>query len=77
MWIEWGTRLVTILALLIIISGLVVLALPDTMEGRQMIQLDATHSLRAADLIGAVMVVIGATITWVAVLAWQRRRIQQ
>ena len=77
MWFEWGARLITVLALLTIIVGLVVLGLPDTMEGREMVRLDAAHSLRVADLIGAGMVGFGALVTWAAVLAWQRKRIQQ
>lgn len=77
MWIEWGARLITILALLTTIGGLVVLGLPDAMEGPEIIRLDATHSLRVADLIGAAMVGVGAIVTWATVLAWQRRRTEQ
>ena len=77
MWFEWGVRLVTILALLTIVAGLVVLALPDAMEGQEMFRLDAAHSLRAADLIGAGLVAVGALVTWAAILAWQRKRIQE
>jgi drug/metabolite transporter (DMT)-like permease len=77
LWIDWGTRLITILALLTIIIGLVVLALPDPQEGREMIRLDATHCLRVADLIGAALVAIGALLIWAALLAWQRKRIEQ
>jgi hypothetical protein len=76
-WFEWGTRLITVLALLIIITGLVVLALPELMEGGEIVQLDKAHSLRVADLIGAAMVGAGALMTWGTVLAWQRRRIEQ
>jgi hypothetical protein len=75
--LEWGVRLVTILALLTILGGLLILALPDTMEGQLIIRLDKTHSIHKADLIGAALVGAGALMTWAAVLAWQRRRIQQ
>jgi hypothetical protein len=64
------------LALLVVIVGLVVLALPDTREGPELLQLDATHSLRVADFIGAGLVAAGALVIWITVLAWQRRRIQ-
>lgn len=77
MMFEWGTRLAAIIALVTILSGLVILALPDTLEGREMIAIDDTHSLNTADLIGAVLVGAGAVMTWAVVLAWQRRRIQQ
>jgi len=76
LWVEWGARLVTLLGLLSIIVGLVVLALPDRMEGQEIVRLDTAHSLRAADLIGAAMVGLGALLTWAAVLAWQHKRIQ-
>jgi hypothetical protein len=74
---ELGTQLVTILALLIIIIGMVVLALPELLEGGEIVQLDKTHSLHVADLVGAVMVGSGAILAWAAVLTWQRRRIEQ
>jgi len=69
--------MITLLALFAIIAGLVVLALPDAMEGQVMIKLDAAHSLSVTDLIGAGLVTIGALVTWATVLAWQRKRLQQ
>lgn len=77
MWFEWGVRLISILALLTIVVGLLILALPEMMEGQEIVSLDKTHSLRAADLLGAALVAAGAVLTWAAVLAWQRKRIQQ
>ena len=77
MWLDWATRLFTILALVITLIGLVILALPDRLEGQQMVRLDAAHSVHVADLIGAGLVGAGGLTTWAAVLTWQRRRIQQ
>ena len=77
MWLDWSTRLLTLLALLTTVIGLVVLGLPDTMEGEELVRLDATHSFRRADMIGAGLVGVGVLLTWVTVLAWQRRRIEQ
>ena len=74
---DWGTQLITILALVIIISGMVVLALPELMEGSEIVQLDKTHSLHLADLVGAAMVGAGIILAWAAVLTWQRKRIEQ
>ena len=73
MWLERSARLITLLALLIAIAGLLVLALSDTREGPELVQLDATHSVRVADLVGAGLITIGALLIWAAVLAWQRR----
>jgi hypothetical protein len=75
-WIQWGARLVTLLALLTVIAGLVVLALPEAREGPELVRLDATRSLHVTDVIGAGMVAVGVLLIWVAVLAWQRKRIQ-
>ena len=77
MWLDWATRLFTILALVITLIGLVILALPDDLEGPQMVSLDAAHSVHVADLIGVVLLGAGGLTTWAAVLTWQRRRIQQ
>ena len=74
---EWGARLITILALVIIVVGLVLLALPELMEGAEIVRWDKTHSLRTADLVGMALVGIGAVMAWTTVLAWQRRRIEQ
>jgi hypothetical protein len=76
-WLDWGTSLITLLALLTIVAGLVVLALPDAMEGPVVIQLDAAHSLSVTDLVGVGLVAIGALVTWAAVLAWQRKRLHE
>ena len=75
MWLDWGTSLITLLALLTIVAGLVILGLPDRMEGPLMIQLDSAHSLSVTDLLGAGLVAIGAFVTWVTVLVWQRKRL--
>jgi hypothetical protein len=74
-WLDWSTRLLTLLALSVILTGLVVLGLPDTMEGQEIVRLDTTHSVRVADLVGAGLVGVGTLLTWATVLTWQRRRI--
>jgi hypothetical protein len=76
-WFDWGTRLFAILALVTIVAGLLVLSLPETMEGQEIISLNKTHSLRVADLLGAALVGLGVVVAWATVLAWQRRRLQQ
>jgi drug/metabolite transporter (DMT)-like permease len=76
-WFDWGTRLLAILALLTIVAGLLVLSLPEMMEGQEIISLNKTHSLRVADLLGAALVGLGAVVAWATVLAWQRKRIEQ
>jgi hypothetical protein len=77
LWFERGMCLGAIVALLIIVIGLVVLALPDTMEGQVVVSWSAYHSLRVADLVGGVLVAGGAGLTWITALAWQRTRIEE
>lgn len=77
MWFDWGTRLLAILALLTIVAGLLILSLPEAMEGQEVVSLNKTHSLRVADLLGAALVGLGALAAWATVLAWQRKRLQQ
>lgn len=77
MLFDWGTRLLAILALLTILSGLLILALPDTLEGREVIEIDQTHSLKVADLVGVALVGVGAVMTWAVVFAWQHKRIRR
>jgi hypothetical protein len=75
-WFKWGVRIFVILALVMLVAGLVVLALPDEVEGQQLIQLDDTHSVRVADVVGAAMAAGGALLAWVTVLAWQRKTVR-
>ena len=76
MWVKWGARVLTLLGLLVLVAGLVVLALPGTMEGRELAQLDAAHSLHVADFVGLGMVMSGVLLIWATVLTWQRKRIR-
>lgn len=76
MWIQWGAHLVTLLALLTVIAGLLVLALPEARQGPELVRLSATRSLHVADFIGAVTVAVGVVLIWATVLAWQRKCIE-
>jgi uncharacterized protein YjeT (DUF2065 family) len=75
-WFKWGARFLTLLGLLIVLAGLVVLALPGTMEGRELVQLDAMHSLHVTDFVGLGMVISGVLLIWVSVLTWQHKHIR-
>ncbi len=76
MWVKWGARFLTLLGLLILVAGLVVLALPCKMEGGELVQLDAAHSLHVADFVGLGMVMSSVLLIWVTVLTWQHKRIR-
>ncbi len=60
-------------ALLIVLAGLLVLALPDSYEGGTLYTLDATHSVRALDGVGLILLAMGGTLSWGAGILWQRR----
>lgn len=76
MRVERRAPLITMLACLLVLMGLLVLALPDAREGPELVRLNAAHGLRLADFIGACMVTAGIFLVWATVLAWQRKRIQ-
>jgi len=65
--------LLSVLALLLLLVGLVVLALPDPYEGRVLYEMDPTHSVRAVDMVGLGLVVTGGLSAWGAGWLWQRR----
>jgi len=65
--------LLSAFAFLIVLFGLLTLALPDSQEGRVLYTLDATHSVRALDGVGLVLVALGGAAAWGAGLLWQRR----
>ena len=77
MWIERSVRLIILLALLVVLAGLLILALPDTRAGPELLQLDTALDLRLADFIGAGMVTVGIILIWGTMLAWQRKRIHK
>ncbi len=63
-------------ALLIVLAGLLVLALPDPYEGGVLYDLDAAHSIRELDGIGLALLVMGGAASWWAGMLWQRRMVR-
>lgn len=60
-------------ALLLLLSGLVTVALPDSTSGPVVWALDSLHGLRLADVIGALMMGSGSALIWLISLIrqWQ------
>ncbi|HHS97445.1 MAG TPA: hypothetical protein ENK08_06040 [Chloroflexi bacterium] len=65
--------LLSALALLLLIGGLIALALPDPYEGQIVYEMDPAHSVRTVDVGGLGLVLIGGAAAWGAGWLWQRR----
>ena len=70
------TRGLAALALLILLLGLLLLALPDAYEGPTLYQINSAHAIRLVDGVGVLLLLIGASLAWAAALLWQRWRTQ-
>ncbi len=62
--------------LLLLLLGLLVVALPDTMSGQVLWTFSANHGLRQADVIGSVLLATGSALTWLMLLIWRWRYTQ-
>ena len=71
--LQWRVILLATLALLLLVSGLVALVLPDAYEGPILYELDQQHAIRALDVLGVVLLTLGCAAAWGAGVAWQRR----
>lgn len=70
---DWRVLLFSAIACLVLLTGLLMLALPDSYEGRMLIEFDDTHSVRLLDGIGLGLAAAGAAIAWLTGLRWRRR----
>jgi hypothetical protein len=59
--------------LLLLLLGLLVVALPDSVSGPVVWTFSADHGLRQADVIGSAMLATGSALTWLMLLIWQWR----
>ena len=71
--LQWRVILLAALAVLLLLAGLVILILPDPYEGPMVKQIDEDHAIRAFDILGLVLLVLGCAISWSAGVLWQRR----
>lgn len=73
MMLDWRVLLLSTIGILVILTGLVVLAMPDSYEGGVLYNLDASHSVRTLDGIGLALVILGGTMTWGAGALWKKQ----
>ena len=71
--LQWQVILLAALAVLLLLGGLIMLILPDPQEGPVLYTIDEQHSIRALDILGAVLLVLGCALAWSAGAVWQRR----
>jgi len=73
---DWRVLLLSAVAFLILLVGLLALALPDPYEGGVVYALDTTHAIRALDVVGLALLTVGGATAWGAGLLWQRRAVR-
>ena len=71
--LQWRVILLAVLAVLLLLTGLLALVLPDPYEGPVFYHLDEQHTVRALDALGAVLLALGCAVAWSAGALWQRR----
>jgi drug/metabolite transporter (DMT)-like permease len=71
--LQWRVILLAALAVLLLLGGLSALILPAPQEGMELYRLDEQHGVRALDILGAVLLVLGCAVAWSAGALWQRR----
>jgi len=62
---------VALLALSLLLTGLLSLALPDSISGTVVWTFSADQGLRQADVIGAALLAAGGALIWITGLLWQ------
>jgi len=71
----WQVKTVIAVALLTLLTGLTMLALPKPHGGPLLLQWDPDHSLSLADIMGLGLSAVGTVAAWVTGLVWERRRL--
>ena len=71
--LQWQVILLAALGVLLLVAGLVVLILPDSYEGPEFYYFDEQHAVRALDVLGMLLLVLGSAVAWSAGGLWQRR----
>ncbi len=69
---NWRVLLLAAMGFLILLSGLVILALPAPYEGGPLYTLNPSHGFSLLDLVGLGVVLAGGAIVWGAGWLWQR-----
>ena len=69
--LQWRVILLAALAVLLLLSGLLALVMPDPYEGPMLYHFNEQHSIRALDVLGVVLLALGCAMSWGAGALWQ------
>jgi len=70
---HWRVILLAALAVLLLLGGLGALILPAPHEGRVIHRFDEQHTIRALDVVGALLLALGCAVALSAGVLWQRQ----
>ena len=70
---KWYIIVLAALAVVLLVSGLLALILPEDYEGAEIYRIDEMHAVRLLDLLGGVLLIAGSIAAWAAGVVWQRR----
>jgi len=70
---QWRVVLLALLAVLLLVGGLSSLTVPNLQEGPVVYRFDEQHAIRALDILGFVLLLMGCAVVWSAGALWQRR----
>jgi hypothetical protein len=70
---HWRVILLAALAVLLLLGGLAALILPAPHEGPVIHRFDEQHTIRALDVLGALLLTLGCAVAWSAGVLWQRQ----
>jgi drug/metabolite transporter (DMT)-like permease len=70
---QWRVILLALLAVLLLVGGLSALTVPSLHEGPVLYRFDEQHAVRALDILGFLLLVLGCAVAWGAGALWQRR----
>ncbi len=71
----WSILLLSTLAFVSLVAGLLVLAVPDSLEGQTLYAIDNQHSVRVLDGVGLALLSVGMLMAWGGGVMWQRRQL--
>jgi hypothetical protein len=70
---QWRVILLSVLAVILQLAGLLSLALPQRYEGPMLYAINEQHSIYALDGLGAILLLLGCLVAWSAGAVWQRQ----
>ncbi len=70
---QWRVILMAALAVLLMLGGLSALIVPDDYEGPVLHTFDEAHAVRALDVLGVALLMLGSVVSWGAGAMWQRQ----